>query len=363
MIKQKEKLENIARIWNHYIWEYKFCQSQINFDEEIKTNYFGDILAYFQDTLELINNKPQKGSYQENVFYAIGLLQTVYVQQDLIKELLYIFKLDSDKLTNEDNRNINRNLRNELIGHPMRRAVGSGEELISSVIFGNNLDNDSIHYVIYPKTNNYKGEEKYHNVNDIIVRHEEFLLKNLEEVEKKCFEILNYFLKKIEELNTLIEKEIPFEGLLRVARNQFEYVYKLNYLFVEEYLIEMNNKRSIQKRYEFGVNLFYNELKEVIKNTRADICETIGKGQRTLNVTVAEDPIENNNNYNYELGKLHGKHPIFNPEYFKRLFADDVEICAELENMIENNQSDLEYYCSYEYVRYLIKSKSSTPTQ
>ncbi len=228
MIKQKEKLKNIARIWNDYIWEYKFCQSQINFDEEIKTNYFGNILVYFQDTLELINNKPQKGSYQEKVFYAIGLLQTVYVQQDLIKELLYIFKLDSDKLTNEDSRNINRNLRNELIGHPIRRAIGSSEELISSVIFGNNLDNESIHYVIYPKTNNYKGEEKKHNVNDIIVRHEEFLLKNLEEVEKKCFEILNCFLKKIEELNTLIEKKIPFEGLLRVTRNQFEYVYKFN---------------------------------------------------------------------------------------------------------------------------------------
>lgn len=125
----------------------------------------------------------------------------------------------------------------------------------------------------------------------------------------------------------------------------------------------MNNKKGIQKRYEFGVNLFYNELKVLVKNTRADICETIGKEQRTLSITEAEDPIENNNNYNYELGKLLGKHPIFNPNYFKRLFADDIEICAELENMIENNQSDLEYYCSYEYVRYLIKSKSSTPTQ
>jgi len=170
-------------------------------------------------------------------------------------------------------------------------------------------------------------------------------------------------LKKIEALNILIEKGIPFEGLLRVARNQFEYVYKLNYLFVEEYLIEMNSKRSIKKRYEFGVNLFYIELKEVIKNTIADIYEIIGKGQITLNMAEAEDPIENSNNYNYELGKLYEKHPIFNPEYFKRLFADDVEICAELENMIENNQSDLEYYCSYEYLRYLIKSKFSTPPQ
>ena len=91
-------------------------------------------------------------------------------------------------------------------------------------------------------------------------------------------------MKKIEALNILIEKGIPFEGLLRVARNQFEYVYKLNYLFVEEYLIEMNSKRSIKKRYEFGVNLFYIELKEVIKNTIADIYEIIGKGQITLDL-------------------------------------------------------------------------------
>lgn len=361
MIIQKRKLENIARIWNDYIWEYRFCQSQINFDEEIRTNYFGNILAYFQDTLELINKKPQKDSYQENVFYAIGLLQTIYVQQDLIKELLYIFKFDSDKITNEDNRNINRKIRNELIGHPIRREKNANEELISSVFFGNNLDNNTIHYIIYSKANNFKGQEIIHNISQIIQRHEEFLTKNLEIIEEKCFEILNCFLKKVEDMSILIEKKIPFEGLIRVVKNQFEPIFRFNKLFVEGYLIEMNEKRMIQKRYDYGVDLFYRELKETLDNVRVDICEIIGSGQTTPKFKKTEYLIEDvNSSYNYELSKLQEKHPVFNPDYFKRLFPNDVEICAELDNMIEKGHLDLEYYCSCQYVRYLIKLKTTT---
>lgn len=352
----QQKLEEISSFWNHYIWEYKFCQSQINFNEETKINYFGDILAYFEDTIKLIKYRPHNNSYQENIFYSIGLLQTIYVQQDLIKELLYIFKLDSNKLSNDSKRNINRDIRNELIGHPIRRT--KNEELISSVIFGNKLNNNFIHYIVYPKDSNYNGIEKNHKIEDIINRHEEFLLENLELIDKKITEILKLFLKKIKEIESLIDKQIPIEGLLRVVRNQFEYVYKFNELFVENYLVEMNVKRETQKRYEFGINLFIKELQESIKNTKSEISLTLGLNQDSLDIEETEDPIENNRNYDYELGKLGNRHPIYGPEYFKKIFHNDLEICTELDNMIINNHSDLEYYSSYEYIRYLIKVKT-----
>ncbi len=41
-----EKLDKIADIWNNFILEYKFCNNKIKFNDEIKTNYFGDILGY-----------------------------------------------------------------------------------------------------------------------------------------------------------------------------------------------------------------------------------------------------------------------------------------------------------------------------
>lgn len=48
------RLNKIATIWNHFIWEYDYCKKEIKFDFETKTNYFGDILGYFQDTNDII---------------------------------------------------------------------------------------------------------------------------------------------------------------------------------------------------------------------------------------------------------------------------------------------------------------------
>ena len=49
----KFKLDKIADIWNYFIWDYRYCSSKIKFNDDVKTNYFGDILDYFQDTLEV----------------------------------------------------------------------------------------------------------------------------------------------------------------------------------------------------------------------------------------------------------------------------------------------------------------------
>src|SRR5574339_176342 len=88
-----ELLEKITRTWNNYFWRYKFCQDRINFTEEIKTNYYGDILSYFNETLSSISDIKHETEFKKSIFQAIGVLQTIYAHQDLIDELLYIFKL------------------------------------------------------------------------------------------------------------------------------------------------------------------------------------------------------------------------------------------------------------------------------
>ena len=149
MIEEIEyKLNQIADIWNHFIWEYNFCKKNIRFDLEAKTNYFGDILGYFQDTNDIIFNYTNPNNQSERFSKQISLLQSIYVQQDFIEELLRLFKLKLNKgnLKKDPNYYINRDLRNELVGHPIRRENGNGK-LISSCLFGYNGDSDKITYL------------------------------------------------------------------------------------------------------------------------------------------------------------------------------------------------------------------------
>ena len=174
------KLSLIASAWNQYFWDLKYCQKSINFTEDIQTNYFGDILHYFRDTFQLLSITTSSNEYHNHIFDTIGLLQTLYVQQDLVSELLYIFKFDKDKILNEDSvfREI-RNLRNELVGHPIRRAT-SGNELISSVFWGRQLSRENIHYILYSRESNFSGIEKSFSKKDILSKQAAFLNKYLD---------------------------------------------------------------------------------------------------------------------------------------------------------------------------------------
>lgn len=117
------KLSKVNEIWNHYIWEYKFCSNKIKFNDDVKTNYFGDLLGYFSDTFEVIYSDKKSASFSDNFSYTISFLQAIYIQQDFVQEMLEIFKIGVDKgqLKQDPKYSINRELRNELVGHPIRK--------------------------------------------------------------------------------------------------------------------------------------------------------------------------------------------------------------------------------------------------
>ena len=119
----KYKLKQIANIWNDFILDYQFCKSKIKFTPEVKTNYLGDILGYFEDTFDIIFDQRESNSYSARFSNNISLLQSIYVQQDFIEELLIIFKCGIDKgdLKKNMDYSLNREIRNELVGHPIRK--------------------------------------------------------------------------------------------------------------------------------------------------------------------------------------------------------------------------------------------------
>jgi hypothetical protein len=149
------KLSQIASVWNDFIWEYDFCKRTIKFTPEVRSNYFGDILGYFGDTFDIIFENRESKSYSDKFSNQISFLQSIYVQQDFIEELLIIFKCKTNKgdLKKDNNYIINRDIRNELVGHPIRKQNG---KFISSCLFGYNSGSDKIVYLRYHKENNYE---------------------------------------------------------------------------------------------------------------------------------------------------------------------------------------------------------------
>ncbi|GAW90079.1 TPA: hypothetical protein ACT5CK_001136, partial [Flavobacterium psychrophilum] len=127
----EDKLDIIAKIWNNFILEYKVCSSEIKFNDDVKTNYFGNILGCFKDTFDIIFTTNKYSNYTEKFSFTISFLQAIYIQQDFIQEMLEIFRTGIEKgdLKKDQTYYINRDLRNELIGHPIRKDVSRAETI------------------------------------------------------------------------------------------------------------------------------------------------------------------------------------------------------------------------------------------
>ncbi|ANF49612.1 hypothetical protein A0O34_03190 [Chryseobacterium glaciei] len=358
-----EKLDKISDIWNNFILEYKFCNNKIKFTDEIKTNYFGDILGYFHDTFSLISNIPKNSANSTKFSFYISFLQAIYVQQDFVEELLYIFNCNKNKsdLKNDINYSKNRDIRNELIGHPIRKING---KFISSALFSYHSKDDEIEYLRYHIDNNYSFEKVNIKTDDVIKRHINFLDTYFDLIIKKLESILIKFKKQIEVLeeNILVQ---DFETLLKIISAYFEKFLESDFIYDAESLKIIYSKTHEHERYRYFIENFHSSLKEYIFYTKDDIDIFTSKKESNFSeiefpiIPITKRPNKEDVSYHYELGKLSTKRNFPDFNFFSSLLkskCNNSEVLVELEHMERSLHNDIEYYSSYKYLRYLLKN-------
>lgn len=342
-----EKLRLIEDTWRHYIWEYNFLKEELNFNDELNTNYVGVIFGYFHDTLPIVTNyidNKASLSLGNKFLTSIGLLQVIYLQQDLISELNKSFGI-THKIEFGDNRN----LRNELIGHPISRNKRDKNSLESFCLFGyNSSELGDINYLKYHKNNDFKCEIKGYFTSQVVNEHVEFLNKNFDIIINKIKSLLTQFKKKLNNLNSNIEN-LEFKKLLEEVNLYSNYFIGSNNTFNSLDISKLYVLKKSHPRYIYNFELF-------LKNIKCDIIENINNiNKKYLN---KKDPIIDSKyvglSSNYTFGKLYSNHPIFGISYFKNRFSEDKNIIEELKNMENNIGENLEYYSSYNYLQYLL---------
>ncbi|PKB15258.1 hypothetical protein [Flavobacterium sp. 5] len=367
----KYKLDQIANVWNDFIWEYGICKKTIKFTSDIQTNYFGDILSYFQDTFDIIFDNSESKSYSDKFSNQISLLQSIYVQQDFIEELLIIFKcgIDKGELKKDSNYFINREIRNELVGHPIRKNRG---QFISSCLFSYEGRSDKIAYLRYHKDNNYEFESMEFEISDIVLRHRDFLIKYFDKILDKLKRILSSFVKELENLEVLLNSK-SFEELLNILTVFYETIFKYDFIYDKESLLNIYSRKDEHRRYQNIIDNFYRDLKSSLKEKKEyaievfepnkifeefeierpefdiKIIKFIDASTRTK-TEKTEIPVT----YNYELGKIATKRNIIDFRHFggtlKRKCAENQTVLNELEHMELNIDDEIEYFSAFKLI-------------
>lgn len=398
----KKKLDKISDIWRNYIWNYKFCRNKINFREDQKSNYFGDILGYFSDTFRVLNRSLDSDEFIDVFENTISFLQAIYIQQDFIEEYHYIFGtlIDKGKLKADDNYTINRNIRNEIIGHPIRKIIVPKNEeeiqscescgqklpglkqqkvLLSSTLFSNSTNSKQISYLKYHRSNNYKFREEKHLRIEIKERHNSFLNTHFDIIASKLKSILSLYSMELLKIQD-VKSKIPLERLINIIEQKFEYITKTDSLYKREHLLKLLQKEQDHKRYKIALKGFYTDLDIYLKESIASIDELVKekdfysreKSTTTQNIEVVfVDDISKLNlpknkdekirkpSFTYELGKLaepdRGNYDFFS-ELLKSRCEGMTEVLKEIEYLENNKQNEFEYYSSYIYLRKLLKA-------
>lgn len=364
----ENKLDRITSIWNHFIWEYDYCKRKIKFTPDVKTNFVGDIFGYFQDTFDIIFDKKESKSFSDRFSNNISLLQSIYIQQDFIEELLIIFKcrINKGELKADSTYSVNREIRNELIGHPIRRIRG---QFISSSLFGYKGGSDKIVYLRYHKDKNYELELVEFAVSEIIKRHVQFLNKYFDKILSKLKHILTEYVKEIENFEGLINTR-SFEEILNVSLNFYESIFKTDFIYDKESLTKIYTRKDEHKRYQNLINKFYNDLKSGLKETKNYARELFEVSKENENSEfekpmlsikfIDASKMESKDlkipvTYHYELGKLATRRTPLDFEFFagclKQKCSDNEIVLNELDHMQKNMYDDIEYYTAYRLIR------------
>jgi hypothetical protein len=350
--------------------EYPKCRNGINFSKQEQSSYFCDILGYFHDTLELIFGEKKHSGFASH----ISLLQAIYIQQDFIEEMLLIFKtrLTKKDLKENPNYSINRNIRNELVGHPIRKIDG---KIKSSSLYGYNSTDKIICYLRYREENNFEFEKVEVQIEDILKRHSELISEYFDLIINKLQIILEKFKTPLHYIKDSSSK-ITFESLVKLIANDFPDFLENTQLYDSNTIVKIFEKRKEHRRYKIVYNQFMKDLVECLDD-KILYCDNVFKTQIISDNFVPKVPLivfsENGetstvktpkkrgrrkNEYHYELGKLATKISHSDFEFysgFLKAKCKNKKVLAELDRMEKNIHNKLEYLCSERFIRKILK--------
>jgi len=376
------KLEKISRFWNNYVLEYSFFDSYL-LDNARKSNYLNEVLAYFQDTLSLVFNNDEIFNEKHPLANYIVILQSIYIQQDLIDEISELFKIDNKE--NNESKNKNREIRNDLI-HVIRR--NKDKKLTSSNIFSYESNTNSLSYTKYKYTDNeYFIDFEFHNKIDIINRHREFLNIYLDKILHEFHEILSGFQTHIQELTTKVnDHKLTDLEVIDIVDINLKNIFLLKDAYSKKWLTKACENQTKHQRYQNLLNEFRQDTKTYLKSLLASISNFTSPSIMNLNIenkfidtnfeieiinSSCELPIFNTHNihpfYYYELGKITNYNQSFDKFKFElnilklkieqsiTLSIKDI-IWDEIHSLEKSfNKNKFEYYVSLHYLEHLLQ--------
>jgi hypothetical protein len=377
----ENKLKLLNDIWVSYFFTYPFFQKKVKFTEEEKTNYVGVIFGYFRDSFDVVFATPPEcfSSYVEKFTYQIALLQSIYVQQDLTEELLRIFKtgINRDTLNDDPNFKLNRDIRNELVGHPISR--NKDFSLRSSTVFGYEKSGNSIHYLKYEFPEE-KDVVQTIEINDLLTRHMQFLNEYLDKLLEKSYSLLSKFNN---EVLVVLEQRLKSENISNLIqfctihfKGKFD---SQNEIKLAQ--IEMLSSDSSHPRYGYSFQLYLQYISDFLYDINRSIEEIISKKRITprinseLNIKcpipniVFVDRTSNNyetstyvrKDYDYELGKIYSKRNLNDFEFHaSSIISENMEheeITNEIEYLRQNLNDEFQFNCGWNYIKYLTELK------
>jgi hypothetical protein len=269
-----------------------------------------------------------------------------------------------------------RKIRNELSGHPINYGQGASKQskLESSVFWNRSVTSGFIEYKIYHRENNFLSEQKAYEISHIINEQYSFLIYAFQEIERKLKEICLDFVKHIEDKSSHLKKA-GMEVKIKLAFQIFPGPWA-KHVLSPQILNECLNKSDESPRYSHALNQFSQEF-EILRNDTIIDYSTFGiedkpcqlEGYRLLDgseipedhdmpvntiVVLSEIQVNDSNNYRYLLSKINERSADLDEPIYDDIFNETPEIRAEFEHLRENQDSDLEYYSAYEYLKYLL---------
>lgn len=356
-----EDLETIIDFWDSFGYENFLILDKLNCGSNYADNFIQDIFDLLGSTFPILEQKIRTSNKALYISDVTGLLQIFYVHQDLLIELEKIFGVN----LNHDLKKSIRNLRNELVGHPVnwrqvekenRRSENfekrRGDEILESSVFWNDeYSSQRISYVIYHKENSYLRKKKEYEIKHLKEAHISFLRDSFQRIINKINEIKESYIAHLESFQKWMDAKKDISDKIDIVFSKLSFLFEHDKLFTFENLKIIYTVKDTHPRYLFALNMFLDSTQTALNN---EITEY--SGSNTESVSYKGSQIgQIGKEYRPLLSKIReGKENLFLPTY-ENVFIETEEIREEFEHLRNNKDSDLEYYSAFEYLKHLLE--------